>query len=85
MVYPAGSDDSTLRSHNRHLELAERIHPESDGPDFYGVKQGITFLIESLPHIDIINDIVIDYMHNCCLGRVTDNWQLCMKLMALLT
>ena len=79
MVYPAGSEDSTLRSHNRHLELAEQVNPDLDSPhEFYGVKKGVSFLIETLPQLDIINDIVIDYMHNCLLGMICDNRQLCM-------
>ena len=73
MVYPAGCEGGTLRSHNRHLQLAERINPDVDRPnEYYGVKEGVSFLIEILPHLDIINDIVIDYMHNCCLGMISN-------------
>ena len=78
MVYPVSNVESTLRSHQRHLELAEQVHPDLDMPhDFYGVKKGLSFLIETLPHLDIINDIPIDYMHNCLLGMNTDK-QLCL-------
>ena len=71
MVYPVSNEEGTLRSHGRHLELAERTHKDLDAPhDYYGVKSGLSFLFETLPHLDIINDIVIDYMHNCCLGMI---------------
>ena len=71
MVYPAGGT-ATLRSHERHLELADQVYPDQDGGerDFYGVKKGRTFLTEVSPHIDIVNDLVVDYMHNTILGNV---------------
>ena len=74
MVYPVSNEEGTLRSHARHLELAERVHQADGvgGKDYYGVKEGLSFLIETLPHLDIINDIVIDYMHNCLLGMTTN-------------
>ena len=69
MVYPAGGT-AVLRTHNRHLELASRMNADEDSQfDFYGVKEGDNFLVESLPHLNIINDLVIDWMHNCCLGN----------------
>ena len=69
MVYPVGNEEITLRSHERHLELARQVHPDLDMQhDFYGVKPGVSFIIETLPHLDIINDVIIDYMHNCLLG-----------------
>ena len=40
MVYPSGSL-ATLRTHERHIELADRLMPEDDGPnDFFGVSKG---------------------------------------------
>lgn len=70
MVYPAG-ETAALRSHERHLELADQVYPEQDGEhDFYGIKKGRTFLSEVLPHLDLVNDLVIDYMHNTVLGNV---------------
>ena len=81
MVYPAamGNEEITLRTHERHLELAERVHPNMDKDhDFFGVKEGVSFLIETLPHLDIIDDIIIDYMHNCLLGMCHNYKQLCM-------
>ena len=79
MVYPVSNDEHPLRSHQRHLELAQRAHPELDGGpnDYYGVKEGVNFLIETLPDLDIVNDVIIDYMHNCLLGKVF-NMTLCM-------
>ena len=69
MVYPAG-ESANLRSHERHLELADRLYPERDGEhDYYGVKEGRSFLLEVLPHLDIVNDLVVDYMHNTVLGK----------------
>lgn len=69
MVYPAGGS-ATFRTHARHLELADRVKPEEDAEhDYYGVKEGRNFLVEILPQLNIIDDLVIDYMHNCLLGK----------------
>ena len=72
MVYPAGGKASH-RTHDRHLELANRVNPDEDAAsDYFGVKEGISFLVKILPQMDIINDLVIDYMHNCLLGNILD-------------
>ena len=68
MVYPAGSQ-SEHRTHDRHLELADRVNPHQDGPEYFGVKEGRSFLVNALPEINLIDDLVIDYMHNCLLGK----------------
>ena len=70
MVYPAGCGGE-LRTHDRHLELANREGPESDvGEDYYGVHEGTPFLSEILPDFDLIRDICIDWMHNVCEGNL---------------
>ena len=68
MVYPAGSREM-LRTHERHLELADRQKPEDKLNTYFGVKKGRTFLVDILPQLNLIDDIVIDYMHNCLLGE----------------
>ena len=68
MVYPAGNQ-STHRTHDRHLELADRVNPHQDGSEYFGVKEGRSFLVNALPEINLIDDLVIDYMHNCLLGN----------------
>ena len=72
MVYPSGAPNAELRSHDRHIELADRAKPEEDGgePDYFGVKEGQSFLIGLLPQLNIIDHIPIDYMHNCLLGKI---------------
>ena len=68
MVYPAGIT-APLRTHARHMELAQRVGPESDmGNEFFGVHEGPIFLTEILPGVDIVRDICIDWMHNVCEG-----------------
>ena len=53
MVYPAGRT-APLRTHARHLELAQRAGPESDAnEEYFGVKEGPIFLTEILPNLDI--------------------------------
>lgn len=69
MVYPAGGN-AELRTHDRHLELASRAKPEEDAPfEYFGIKEGQNFLVTILPELNIIDDLVIDYMHNCLLGK----------------
>ena len=71
MVFPAGTT-AELRTHQRHMELAARAGPSSDEEpehEFYGVKEGPIFLSEVLPHIDIVRDITIDWMHNVLEGE----------------
>lgn len=71
MVYPSGAPDAELRSHDRHIELADRAKPVEDGEqDYFGVKAGQSFLIGLLPQLDIIDHLPIDYMHNCLLGKI---------------
>ena len=70
MVFPVG-DSASIRTHGRHLELASRANPEEDGPEYFGIKEGQNFLVEILPELNIIDHLVIDYMHNCLLGRDT--------------
>ena len=65
-VYPHGGS-APLRTHERHLQLADRAN-QDDGPDYYGVKEGRSFLVTILPELNIIDHLVIDYMHNCLLG-----------------
>ena len=63
MVYPAGTRGE-LRTHERHLELASRTGPtlsEDEEDEFYGVYEGIPFLTEVVPNLDIIRDIPIDW------------------------
>ena len=64
------------RTHARHMQLAARAGPAEDalpGNDFYGVHEGTLFLTQVVPHLDIIEDVVIDWMHNICEGKlVTD-------------
>ena len=68
MVYPAGNN-ATLRTHERHMELARRDGPLSDEADeFFGVHEGRIFLTEILPGFDIVRDICIDWMHQVCEG-----------------
>ena len=69
MVFPAGTT-AELRSHDRHMELASMSGPYSDEDnEYYGVKQGPIFLAEILPHLDIVRDITIDWMHNVLEGE----------------
>ena len=76
MVYPSGSL-AVLRSHERHLELADRLMPDEDGPnDYYGVAEGRSFLVGLLPELNLVDDLVIDYMHNCLLGFVKTSFNL---------
>ena len=72
MVYPAGVEEVHLRSHARHLELADRAHEEDGehGRDYYGVKAGRPFITKIFPHMDIVGDVVIDYMHLVCEGKL---------------
>ena len=70
-VYPRGTTGE-LRSHRRHLQLATRSGPSSDGKkgnDFFGVKTPPTFITETLPDLDIVTSIVVDWMHNVCEGE----------------
>ena len=58
-----------FRTHDRHMELAARAGPSEDEENnFYGVHEGELFLTEVVPHLDIVTDIVIDWMHNVCEG-----------------
>ena len=69
MVYPAGKT-ATLRTHARHMELAQRDGPLSDEvEEYFGVKEGPVFLTEILPNLDIVRHICIDWMHNVCEGK----------------
>ena len=70
MVYPVSNEEFELRTHARHLELADRANPEQDGPDYFGVKPGRPFLSKIFPHMDVVRDIVIDYMHLVCEGMI---------------
>ena len=70
MVYPAGHEETELRTHDRHLELADRAKPEQDGEHYYGVKRGRPFLTKIFPQMDVVQDIVIDYMHLVCEGKI---------------
>ena len=71
MVYPASNDEVRLRTHARHLELADRAKPEEDERhDYYGVKPGRPFITKIFPQMDVVGDIVIDYMHLVCEGKV---------------
>ena len=69
MVFPAGTR-AELRSHARHMELAGRDGPSSDEEnEYYGVKEGRLFVTEILPHLDIVRDVTIDWMHNVLEGE----------------
>ena len=71
MVYPASNEEAPLRTHTRHLELADRAKPEQDGEhDFFGVHEGRPFLTKIFPQMDVVQDIVIDYMHLVCEGKI---------------
>lgn len=70
MVYPAGVEEVHLRSHARHLELADRAHEEDQLHDFYGIKPGRPFITKIFPHMDIVGDVVLDYMHLVCEGKI---------------
>ena len=62
-VYPAGTRGE-LRTHDRHLELAARAgttRKEDLKNDFYGVYEGTPFVTTSVPNLDIISDIPIDW------------------------
>ena len=81
MVYPAGGN-AMLRTHDRHLELASRAKPEEDAPHkYFGIKEGQNFLVTVLPELNIIDDLVIDYMHNCLLGKNLHTYQYCDRLL----
>ena len=70
MVYPAGGQEANLRTHAQHMALADRSNPEANaGHDYYGVHSGRPFLTKVCPNIDIVYDIVIDYMHLVCEGK----------------
>ena len=70
MVYPAGAEEADLRSHDHHLELAERAHSEDEAHDYYGIKSGRPFITKIFPDMDIVKDVVIDYMHLVCEGKI---------------
>ena len=73
MVYPADGEEAELRSHEQHLQLAQRtiLNTEQDQElDFYGVKEGKPFLAKVLPDFDLIHDICIDWMHNVLEGKI---------------
>ena len=72
MVYPASNEEAPLRTHMRHLELADRAKPEQDGGehDYYGVNEGRPFLTKIFPQMDVVQDVVIDYMHLVCEGTI---------------
>ena len=74
MVYPADGVQAEMRSHERHLQLARRsnVTAEDAERDFYGVREGKPFLAKILPHIDIVYDICIDWMHLVLEGKY--NW-----------
>ena len=68
MVYPAGTRGE-LRTHERHLEIASRTGPMDDElNDFYGIHEGVPFLTDVVPHLDIIRDIPIDWRARFTLG-----------------
>ena len=68
MVYPSGRRGEP-RSHERHIELCLRSNPNDSINDYYGIKKS-SFLLKVLPELNIIEDIPVDYMHNCLLGNV---------------
>ena len=73
MVYPANGEEAELRSHERHLQLARRsrLNTAEDAlEEFYGVKEGKIFLTKVLPHLDLVYDICIDWMHNVLEGKI---------------
>ena len=71
MIYPVDNDEFDLRTHARHLELADRAKPQQDAPhDYYGIKSGRPFITKIFPQMDIVRDIVIDYMHLVCEGMM---------------
>ena len=70
MVYPVSNEEFDLRTHARHMELADRVNPEQDEPDYYGVKAGRPFITKIFPAMDIVKDIVIDYLHLVCEGMM---------------
>ena len=76
MVYPAGIEETNLRNHDRHLELADRARPREDEQhEYYGVKSGRPFLTKIFPNMDIVRDIVVDWMHLVCEGKARlSNW-----------
>ena len=52
------------------MELAGRDGPSSDEEnEYYGVKEGRLFVTEILPHLDIVRDVTIDWMHNVLEGE----------------
>ena len=71
MVYPANGEEADRRSHERHLQLARRsnMSPEDEEADFYGVNEGKLFLAKVLPHLDLVFDICIDWMHLVLEGK----------------
>ena len=71
MVYPADGEEAAMRSHDRHLQLARRsnMNAEDKKSDFYGVKEGKPFLAKVLPHLDLVYDICIDWMHLVLEGK----------------
>ena len=75
MVYPRGGT-APLRTHERHIELADRSQPDDEDNDYYGVTEGRSFLVSLLPDLDLVNHLVIDYMHNCLLGFVKTSFNL---------
>ena len=71
MVYPADGEEAELRSHERHLQLARRsnLTSEDEEEDFFGVREGKIFLAKVLPHLDLVYDICIDWMHLVLEGK----------------
>ena len=75
MVYPYGGD-AAFRTHERHIELADRSQTDDGDNDFYGVTKGRSFLVKLLPELNLVDHLVIDYMHNCLLGFVKTSFNL---------
>ena len=61
--------------------MADRANPEEEeGPEYFGVKEGRPFLVDVLPELNIIDNLVIDYMHNCLLGKILSMIEKCLNL-----
>ena len=71
MVFPADGEVAELRCHERHIQLSRRSNmtEEDEERDFYGVKEGKPFLAKVLPHLDLVYDICIDWMHLVLEGK----------------
>ena len=71
VLYPYSKNNYRQRTHDEFLATAQQVHNRASGGRKGGIIDGIKGMSPLLEIFEYPKQIILDYMHLCCLGHMS--------------